>query len=142
MAIFALPTIKVLRRGRANREMCKASVPLSLFTKGKVGRRSWVEPSGAWHASAGHRAISDSAEALFLPVWHGTGCQSSRAFPALACLQSLPFALATAQCPVLAGIFCCLEGKKKVKIMCLPWPSQRQIHLSGKGICEGEMQGF
>lgn len=28
----------------ADEEMCKASVPLGLFTKEKVGRRSWVEP--------------------------------------------------------------------------------------------------
>lgn len=91
---------QMLHVGQMDKEICKASVPCLLFTKGKVGRRSWVEPLGAcpvpttaWSlcrqtlcASAGgqqpgwgRRSASEchsgivTAGALFLPVcvaWH------------------------------------------------------------------------
>lgn len=46
MAVFALPNMKLLHVGKTDKEMCKASVSCRLFTKGNVGRRSWVEPLG------------------------------------------------------------------------------------------------
>lgn len=47
MAGFAPPIITLLCVGMTDKEICKASMPLGLFTKGKVGRRAWEEPLGA-----------------------------------------------------------------------------------------------
>ena len=82
-----------------------------------------------------------SSAALFLPVsGPGAGCQSPRAFPALACLQKLASALATAQRPVLAGTFLLL-GRKEVSGSHVPGLARPEADAPVRGR-EGEMRGF
>lgn len=47
VAGFALLAIILLHVGWADEDMCKASVPIGLFTKGRVGKRSSVKSLGA-----------------------------------------------------------------------------------------------